>query len=91
MESLYQREDIPWRLRKELEKMADRFEDLTWYLVDERVPMTNNRVELYYRITQPERVKKRFKNKASLDGVLKFFAKKRKESVNFLVIAGLTI
>ncbi|MGC8912377.1 MAG: hypothetical protein ACP5LE_00375, partial [Thermoplasmata archaeon] len=44
LESLYQREDIPWRLRKELEKMADRFEDLTWYLVDERVPMTNNRV-----------------------------------------------
>ncbi|MEM4188478.1 MAG: hypothetical protein QXN56_04900, partial [Candidatus Hadarchaeum sp.] len=34
--------------------------------------MTNNRIELYYRITQPQRTKKRFKTKEGLEGILKF-------------------
>ncbi|MEM3445658.1 MAG: hypothetical protein QW115_06790, partial [Thermoplasmata archaeon] len=89
LEKLYAREEIPWKLRKELEKMGERFENLTWYLEDGRVPMTNNRIELYYRITQPQRTKKRFKTKEGLEGILRYQRARKKNGSTILLTMGM--
>ncbi len=88
LESLYQREDLPWKVRKEIAKIMKRFENLTWHLEDPTIPMTNNKVELYYRITIPEYVKRRYKSKKGLECVLKFYKLKHVRR-NALFAAGL--
>lgn len=86
---LYARDDIPWRLRKELEKIGERFENLTWYLEDASVPMTNNKIELYYRTTDAWRVKKRFKTKEGVEATLKFYKAAKEHGKNIMLTVGL--
>jgi len=49
LERLYSKEDLPRKVMKLLENIADNFENLTHYMEDARIPMTNNIVEQYFR------------------------------------------
>jgi len=71
LKSITNRSGYPREIRKLLEKIANNFEDLTHYMEDRKIPMTNNNAELYFRTTKPEIIKKRYKSVHTLNLYLK--------------------
>ncbi|MEM4067000.1 MAG: hypothetical protein QXV17_09090 [Candidatus Micrarchaeaceae archaeon] len=51
--------------------------------------MTNNEVEIYYRVTTLQNTKKRFKTKEGLECILKFQRAKKKGGSTILLTMGM--
>lgn len=63
--------DYKQKVRKVIENIDKRWKDYIRYLNDPTIPKTNNLAEQYFSRTHPEKIKKLYKTKKTLDAHLK--------------------
>lgn len=79
------------KVRSVIENIDRRWNDYTRYLEDSRIPKTNNLSEQYFRRTHPEKMKKLYKAKKTIESHLRGLALKNnlKGHVAWLTLIGL--
>lgn len=59
--------ELPQEIIKSINRIYKNFEKLTNHIEDDNIPNTNNKIELYFKTTLPQHLKRRYRTKRGLE------------------------